>query len=45
MRKREFLDEMNQVVPWAELVGLIATDAPAVKMGRPSFSVQTMLRG
>ena len=23
-RKREFLDEMNLVVPWAELVGLIA---------------------
>ena len=23
-RKREFLDEMNLVVPWAELVSLIA---------------------
>lgn len=22
-RKREFLDEMNLVVPWSELVGLI----------------------
>ena len=28
-RKREFLDEMNLVVPWAELVGLIAPHAPA----------------
>ena len=22
-RKREFLDEMNQVVPWAELIALL----------------------
>ena len=28
-RKREFLDEMNLVVPWAELVALIAPHAPA----------------
>jgi hypothetical protein len=26
-RKREFLDEMNLVVPWAELVALIAPHA------------------
>ena len=45
-RKREFLDEMNLVVPWAELVGLIAPHAPArgAKGGRPPFAVQTMLR-
>ncbi len=44
-RKREFLDAMNPVVPWAELVGLIAPKAPApgTKGGRPSFSVETML--
>ncbi len=37
-RQREFLDEMNLVVPWAELVSLIAPHAPApgVKGGRPS---------
>ncbi len=28
-RKREFLDEMNLVVPWDELVPLIAPHAPA----------------
>jgi IS5 family transposase len=28
-RKREFLDEMNLVVPWDELVSLIAPHAPA----------------
>lgn len=45
-RKREFLDEMNLVVPWAELVALIAPHAPApgTKGGRPPFAVETMLR-
>lgn len=45
-RKREFLDEMDLVVPWVELVALIAPHAPApgAKGGRPPFSVQTMLR-
>lgn len=45
-RKREFLDEMSLVVPWAELVALIAPHAPApgAKGGRPPFAVQTMLR-
>ena len=45
-RKREFLDEMNLVVPWAELVALIAPHAPApgAKGGRPPFAVETMLR-
>ena len=45
-RKREFLDEMNLVVPWAELVSLIAPHAPApgAKGGRPPFGVATMLR-
>jgi len=45
-RKREFLDEMNLVVPWAELVSLIAPHAPAPgsKGGRPPFAVETMLR-
>ena len=45
-RKREFLDEMNLVVPWGELVSLIAPHAPepGAKGGRPSFAVETMLR-
>jgi IS5 family transposase len=37
-RKREFLDEMNLVGPWAELVGLIQPHAPAGKTGRPPFA-------
>ena len=43
-RKREFLDEMNQVVPWAELIALIEPHAPVGKTGRPPFAVSTMLR-
>ncbi len=42
-RKREFLDDMNRVVPWADLVMLIAPYAPEGKRGRPPFAVQTML--
>ncbi|NJK42330.1 MAG: IS5 family transposase [Aquincola sp.] len=43
-RKRAFLDEMNRVVPWADLVALVAPFAPEGKKGRPPFSVETMLR-
>jgi len=43
-RKREFLDEMNLVVPWTELVALIEPYAPSGKTGRPPFAVATMLR-
>ena len=28
-RKREFLDEMNLVIPWSDLLALIAPHAPA----------------
>ena len=43
-RKREFLEEMNLVVPWTELTGLIKPFAPASKTGRPPFPIATMLR-
>jgi IS5 family transposase len=43
-RKREFLDEMNLVVPWAEPVALVRPHAPAGKRGRPPFAVENMLR-
>jgi transposase, IS5 family len=43
-RKREFLDEMNRVVPWRELVALVLPHAPEGKRGRPPFPVETMLR-
>ena len=43
-RKREFLDEMNLVVPWRELVALIEPHAPVARTGRPAFALLTMLR-
>ena len=43
-RKREFLDEMERVVPWQALVELINPYAPDGKRGRPPFAVETMLR-
>jgi IS5 family transposase len=46
-RKRIFLEEMNLVVPWRELVGLIqphASPEPTANGGRPAFRVETMLR-
>ena len=43
-RKREFLDEMNRVAPWADLAALAAPFAPDGKRGRPPFAVETMLR-
>jgi IS5 family transposase len=45
-RKRVFLSEMQQVVPWADLVAIIAPYAPTPgpKGGRPPFAVETMLR-
>ena len=34
-RKREFLEQMDKVVPWAALVELIAPYYPEGKKGRP----------
>jgi IS5 family transposase len=43
-RKREFLEQMDKVVPWAALVELIAPYYPEGKKGRPPFSLESMLR-
>ncbi len=43
-RKAVLLDEMGQVMPWAELVALIAAHAPVAKTGRPPFDLEMMLR-
>ena len=43
-RKGEFLEQMNQVVPWAALVELIAPHYPEGRTGRPPFSLEAMLR-
>lgn len=43
-RKAQFLDEMNRVVPWRALLGLIVPYAPRKDTGRPPFSIEVMLR-
>ena len=43
-RKREFLAQMEKVVPWDDLVALIAPYYPEGKNGRPPFSLHSMLR-
>ena len=43
-RKREFLAQMERVVPWAALVELVVPYAPEGNKGRPPFAVETMLR-
>ena len=43
-RKREFLNQMQQVVPWTDLVALIAPYAPEGRKGRPPFPVEMLLR-
>jgi transposase, IS5 family len=43
-RRREFLDEMERVVPWSDVVALVAPYMPEGKRGRPPFAVEVMLR-
>lgn len=43
-RRERFLAEMNAVIPWAELVGLIRPHYPKGKGGRPPMPIETMLR-
>jgi transposase, IS5 family len=43
-RKRVFLDEMDKVIPWSDLLALIAPHAPEGKTGRPPFATEVMLR-
>jgi transposase, IS5 family len=43
-RKRIFLDEMQRIIPWDILVGMVAKHAPNAANGRPPFPVAVMLR-
>ena len=43
-RKQVLLGEMEQVMPWGELLALIAPYAPVAKTGRPPFDLAMMLR-
>src|SRR5277367_976217 len=43
-RRERFLAEMEQVVPWARLVAVIAPHYPAGRRGRPPMGLERMLR-
>jgi transposase, IS5 family len=43
-RRERFLSEMNRVVPWERLVGLIQPHYPTGKRGRPPMGMEKMLR-
>jgi IS5 family transposase len=43
-RRREFLDEMERMVQWDELVTLVSPFMPEGHRGRPPFAVPVMLR-
>ncbi len=44
-RRERFLDEMNRVVPWAELVAVIEPVYPKANgPGRPPVGIERMLR-
>jgi IS5 family transposase len=43
-RKREFLEQVEKVVPWVVLVKIVAPHYPKAKTGRPPFPIETMLR-
>jgi IS5 family transposase len=43
-RKREFLEQMERVVPWAALVQIVEPYYPKGRTGRPPIGVETMLR-
>jgi IS5 family transposase len=43
-RREKFLGEMEQVVPWARLVGVIEPHYPTGRRGRPPVGLERMLR-
>src|ERR1700694_4487206 len=43
-RRERFLSEMDTVIPWRQLVALIAPHYPKPGNGRPPMPIETMLR-
>ena len=43
-KREEFLDSMNEIVPWDRWIGLIKPFYPTGKRGRPTCGIETMLR-
>ena len=43
-RREEFLDIMDEIIPWEEWVSLIVPHYPTGKRGRPPVGMESMLR-
>ena len=43
-RREEFLDIMDEIIPWEEWVSLIVPHYPSGKRGRPPVGMEIMLR-
>ena len=43
-KKEEFLNAMNEIVPWARWIALIEPYYPSGRRGRPTRGIETMLR-
>lgn len=43
-RREEFLDTMDQMIPWKDWIALIEPCYPSGKRGRPTRGIETMLR-
>jgi len=43
-KREEFLEIMEEIIPWEEWVGIIAPYYPAGKRGRPPMGIEKMLR-
>ena len=43
-KREEFLEIMDEIIPWDEWVSLIVPHYPSGKRGRPPIEIETMLR-
>ena len=43
-RREKFLEEMDQVIPWEELIGIISPYYPGIGNGRQPMPIERMLR-
>jgi len=43
-RREIFLEEMDRVIPWGELISLIKPHYPNAENGRPAIALEKMLR-
>jgi IS5 family transposase len=43
-RKREFMEQMERVMPWAALVQIVEPHYSGGTIGRPPFAIEAMLR-